>query len=52
MITYEELFSEVKKCKSNEEINELLDKSLDQEDIADLQKEIVKNKKENKRRRK
>lgn len=52
MITYEELFKEVKKCKSNEEINELLDKFLDQEDIADLQKEIVKNKKENKRRRK
>ena len=37
MITYEELFKEVKKCKSNEEINELLDKFLEQ-DVFELQK--------------
>lgn len=47
MITYEELFREMKKCKNNKEVNELLDKFLEQEEVVDFQKEIVKNTKEN-----
>ena len=47
MITYEELFKEVKKCKTNEEVNELLDDFLKQEELVDFQKEIVENTKEN-----
>ena len=47
MMTYEELFREVKKCKTNEELNELLDDFLNQEETIDFQKEIVKNTKEN-----
>ena len=52
MMTYEELFREVKKCKNNKEINELLDRFLAQKDIVDYQKEIVKNTKENVKRKK
>lgn len=52
MITYEELFKEVKKCKTNEELNELLDDFLNQEEVVDFQKEIVKNTKENIKRKK
>ena len=47
MITYEELLKEVKKCKTNKEINELLDDFLKQEEVVDFQKEIVENTKEN-----
>ena len=47
MITYEELFKEAKKCKTNEELNELLDDFLKQEEVVDFQKEIVENTKEN-----
>ena len=52
MMTYEELFKEVKKCKTNEELNELLDDFLNQEETIDFQKEIVKNTKENVKRKK
>lgn len=51
-LTYDELFREVKKCKTNEEVNELLEDFLKQEETADFQKEIVKNTKENIKRRK
>lgn len=51
MITYEELFREMKKCKNNKEVNELLDKFLEQEEIGEMQEEIVKNTKENNKRR-
>lgn len=47
MITYEELFKEVKKCKTNEEVNEVFEKFLKQEEVGDFQKEIVENTKEN-----
>lgn len=52
MITYEELFREMKKCKNNKEVNELLDKFLEQEEIGEMQEEIVKNTKENNKRKK
>lgn len=52
MMTYEELFREVKKCKTNEELNELLDDFLNQEEVVDFQKETVKNTKENVKRKK
>ena len=52
MITYEELFREMKKCKNNKEINELLDRFLEQEEIGEMQEEIVKNTKENVKREK
>lgn len=52
MITYEELFREMKKCKNNKEVNELLDKFLKQEEVGDFQKEIIKNTKENVKRKK
>ena len=52
MMTYDELFREAKKCKTNEELNELLDDFLNQEETIDFQKEIVKNTKENVKRKK
>ena len=52
MITYEELFKEVKKCKTNKELNEVFEKFLKQEETVDFQKEIVKNTKENIKRKK
>lgn len=51
-MTYDELFREIKKCKTNKKINEVFEKFLKQEDIGDLQEEIVKNTKENNKRRK
>ena len=51
-LTYEKLFKEVKKCKNNKEINEVFEKFLKQEEVGDFQKEIVKNTKENIKRKK
>ena len=42
MMTYEELFREMKKCKNNKEVNELLDKFLEQDlELNPLEEEIL-----------
>ena len=51
-LTYEKLFKEVKKCKTNAEVNEVFEKFLKQKEVGDFQKEIVKNTKENVKRKK
>ena len=56
MTTYEELFREMKKCKNNKEINELLDKVIEscyeqdiefnplRDELLDVMEEEFKNK--------
>lgn len=48
-MTYEELFREMKKCKTNKEINELLDEFIKNEDINYFQEEIIDNTKKNRK---
>ena len=41
-LTYDELFREVKKCKTNAEINEVFEKIFNQEETIDFQKKSMK----------